>query len=133
MDASTIQALLVYSSPSLTSLHLRSIALHPGSTWNDLLPKLAEHLPSLAKFDLIALAERTGTQAEIQTGPGKINFYPFTKEMISEECREGLTLHQRGRIDTKGGIRLTRIGYEGAKAGLVLKKLADYAHWHRDE
>lgn len=65
--------------------------------------------------------------SEVHQSPAVISFLGFKKEMVPEECQTGLILDERGHIAGKS-IRLTRITYQGPKAGLVLKELAGWAH-----
>lgn len=133
MDAGTMLAMVTNCSSKLTKLFLREIVLNPGSTWKSFLPILAETLPVLSNFSFVSLKERTDDPTERSDAVKRISFLGFDKDMVPEECREGLILTEKGRLrGGTGNVRLTKVQYEGPHTGVVLKGLAEYAHWHRD-
>ena len=114
ISAKDILAMIASSKDSLASIHLRQVTLHEdGSTWREVLLRIAEQYKALTSFSLAILRDETG-------GGLALDFREARNNQIPEECQLGLNLVEKGPPHNR---RVTTASYDGPNAGHVLEIL----------
>ncbi|TVY52960.1 hypothetical protein LCER1_G005308 [Lachnellula cervina] len=118
LPVKSIMAILSQSEQSLTDISFRLITLVNNSPWAELLNRISNEFPHLARFKLTHLSEGPIGQSQV-TFPGldKVS-------VVGEPYRNGLKLLQKGPAGNK---RIPGVEYRGPDANHVLRIVAKVA------
>jgi hypothetical protein len=113
VSAEDLLAMLAASKKSLMTLRLRGVRLVGGSSWRDVLPKIARDYRNLASFSI-------GVLYEDEMGSISIDF-PGLKDCVQDQYLPGLRLLEKGHVFNR---RMALVDYEGPHCGEILESLA---------